>query len=711
MPEEREVLGSVRFGQFDLSVETGELRKNGTRLKLSGQAIQVLALLTASPGKLVSREELQQKLWPGTSFGDPEHGLNAAVNRLRETLGDSATEPKYIETLPGRGYRFIGLLQPAAEPVVPRDADKLGLVSSEPEPSKRSWWRAGVVLAIGLALLTVFTVQRFWPRRSDRPQTSKIVPFTSYLGNEGAPSFSPDGNQIVFHWWGDDSVAPGLYIKQLGNEKALQLTDDPSCVVPTWSPDGRSIAFSRWNMAGSGIYIVPSLGGPVRKLVTTQTGCDRFSYLSWSSDSKSLAFPDFDSKVDKPMGAHMYLLNVDTLERRLLPHPSPTCNVSWVPAFSPDGKSLAFACMTTHEIGGIFVEPASGGLTREIVHFEGNIQGIAWASDGQSLVYSLDGSLWRVPASGGLAEQLPRAQHASGLAIARNGERLAYSQVELRQNIWRLNLVSPTKARGAPTKLIASTGLQMGPRISPDGRHIAFESTRSGSAEIWVCDSDGSNPVQMTFFHGPQTGTVRWSPDSSHFVFDSRATGHPQLYVLNADGGPPRLLRTGTPDASEPFWSADGRWIYFSGVKSPAIWKVLADGGNAVRLTDTDGFAPQESVDGARIYFVRGHDRVDVWWVPSSGGSSRRLEGMPTLVSGDHWTPSKHGIYFIDGAADPATLNLFDPKNRHITRVAALSGLFWGWGPGLNVSNDGHTVLYGKGDGVAADIMLIEGFR
>jgi DNA-binding winged helix-turn-helix (wHTH) protein len=105
---------SIRFGRFEVSAETGELRKDGQRLKLSGQAIQVLAMLVANPGKLVTREELQQKLWPGASFGDPEHGLNAAVNKLREALGDSATEPKYIETIPGRGYRFIANLESAA---------------------------------------------------------------------------------------------------------------------------------------------------------------------------------------------------------------------------------------------------------------------------------------------------------------------------------------------------------------------------------------------------------------------------------------------------------------------------------------------------------------------------------------------------------------------------------------------------------------------
>src|SRR4051794_25286192 len=107
MSEPRKTIGSMHFGPFDLSPELSELRKHGQRLKLSGQAIDVLLMLASNAGRLVTREELQRKLWPGDSFGDFEHGLNAAVNRLRETLGDSATDPTYIETVPRRGYRFI----------------------------------------------------------------------------------------------------------------------------------------------------------------------------------------------------------------------------------------------------------------------------------------------------------------------------------------------------------------------------------------------------------------------------------------------------------------------------------------------------------------------------------------------------------------------------------------------------------------------------
>src|SRR5215469_6341075 len=113
MPEKSANSSSIRFGPFELSSETQELRKHGLPVKLSGQAIHVLLVLTAVPGKVVTREELQQKLWQGNTFGDFDHGLNAAVNKLREKLGDSATTPKYVETLPGRGYRFMGpIVQP-----------------------------------------------------------------------------------------------------------------------------------------------------------------------------------------------------------------------------------------------------------------------------------------------------------------------------------------------------------------------------------------------------------------------------------------------------------------------------------------------------------------------------------------------------------------------------------------------------------------------
>ena len=119
MPEVDKTPDSVRFGPFELSVKTGELRKNGVRLTLAGQPIEVLIRLVKTPGELVTREELQRRLWPGNTYVDFEKGLNAAVNRLREKLDDSVTDPKYIETVPGRGYRFIAKVLDQNEGVGP----------------------------------------------------------------------------------------------------------------------------------------------------------------------------------------------------------------------------------------------------------------------------------------------------------------------------------------------------------------------------------------------------------------------------------------------------------------------------------------------------------------------------------------------------------------------------------------------------------------
>src|SRR5207244_2374921 len=105
------------------------------------------------------------------------------------------------------------------------------------------------------------------------------------------------------------------------------------------------------------------------------------------------------------------------------------------------------------------------------------------------------------------------------------------------------------------TKLISSSRGDRDPHISPDGKYIAFLSGRSGSSEVWVCDRDASNPVQLTFFGGSRIGRTSWSPDSRRIVFDLRASGNAELYIVNGDGGPPRRLPTGTTNASNPFWS------------------------------------------------------------------------------------------------------------------------------------------------------------
>ena len=117
MAETERQLRLLRFGDFEVDLRTGELRKAGVKLKFGGQPFQVLSILLERPGEVVTREELQKRLWPDT-FVDVDHNLNTAINKIREVLGDSAESPRFVETLPRRGYRFIGELEPPVEPAV-----------------------------------------------------------------------------------------------------------------------------------------------------------------------------------------------------------------------------------------------------------------------------------------------------------------------------------------------------------------------------------------------------------------------------------------------------------------------------------------------------------------------------------------------------------------------------------------------------------------
>jgi len=230
-------------------------------------------------------------LWPGASFGDFEHGINAVIKRLRVVLGDSATQPKFIETIPRHGYRFI-------QPVLGfADAETvLGTPPLQRLKARRVGLRYATVLAVALGLISGVLLWRHLSLDALKSRALPMTPFpfTSFRGKEVAPSFSPNGNQIAFSWNGEKENNFDIYVKTIGAEKPLQLTFNPALdLQPAWSPDGRFIAFQRHTQGEDGIFLVPVLGGQERKLRSLQLGV--FWYLEsfdWSPDGKRLVFSD-----------------------------------------------------------------------------------------------------------------------------------------------------------------------------------------------------------------------------------------------------------------------------------------------------------------------------------------------------------------------------------------------------------------------------------
>ena len=1009
----------VRIESFEVNLPTGELRKNGVRVKLAEQPFQVLEALLERPGKLVTREALRERLWPDGTYVDFDRALNTAVAKIRDALGDSADEPRFIETLPRRGYRFIGpverldasgeivglpegaaaertishyrLLEKLGEggmgvvykaldtklkrhvalkllaphltqdpkakarffreaqaaaavehpnictvyeidevegqtfiamafiegrdlekkldegrlaldealhvatqigqgleaahrrdvvhrdikpsnimcspapgspsnvtildfglaqlahlskitkpdstvgtvaymapeqtktpdvdhradiwslgvllyemvtgrapfqgsrdqaviysivhedyepiaglrPEVPAELDRIVAKALEKDPDdryqqvgemladlraggreseapgdfaqpgrqpakaprpevearsrrRRFAWTLGIAAAVVLAIAGA-ALWNFGSTTAEAPlEPMRTVPLTTYPGMEGAGSFSPDGNQLAFAWTGGNTESFDIYVKLIGPGPPLRLTTNPAWDgSPAWSPDGRWIAFHRGHpVAGEkmGLYLVPALGGTERKLAETRVP---FTYLlgtclAWSPDSTWLAVCDWEE--DSPGPLSLFLLSVDSGERRKLTRPpedSATLGDVY-PAFSPDGRTLAFSRYGSGVRSDLYLLDLDEDLNpqgepRRRTFMEQVMAGHGFTSDGRDIVFAAGpfstSSLWRVPASGTASpERLPFGESGFWPRISRQGNRLAYTAPDWNVNIYRLNLPVADGLTGTAVKFISSSRLDQDPQYSPDGNRIAFISTRSDGYEIWKCDSDGSNPVQLTSLGAPATNLPRWAPDGKSIAFSSDAEGHFDVYVVDAEGGAPRRLTSDPSYEAGPAWSRNGEWIYFFSNRNgdDQNFKMPAGGGPVQVVTAGEG-PRMESPDGSQFYFVRSPN-YSVWRMPVEGGSEEDAELVLESTHEGSYEVVEDGVYFIPASTpeDGFTLQFLRFATGTVEPIHDFERQPAGH---FSVAPDGRSILFAQLEPMEADLMLVENFR
>ena len=725
---------TLRFGMFEADVRAGELYKAGRRIKLQEQPFRVLALLLDRPAELVTREELRQKLWSADTFVDFDHSLNKAINKIREVLGDSAENPRFIETLARRGYRFIAPVEkvdqnfPLPEAQVCDNPVTALLPSNQADAEKKTLGRRQKLNRwLGLVALFVLVVGSagwFYIHRTASESTGltpdlapmKVVRFTSFPGIEKDPALSPDGKQLAYAWDGEKHDNFDIFVQLIGAGEPLRLTTDPKPdLSPAWSPDGRYIAFARVSEGNSGIYLVPSLGGRERKLAETYSIWSQGKALDWSPDGKLLAVSARSSPQDS---SSLFFVSVETGKKERLTSPPIQPGGDTYPAFSPDGQTVAFT-----RIGSgvhVYAVPVSGGQPRRLTS-DAESYGSAWTPAGRQVIF-LSGHIgtnkfWMIPSSGGKAKVLEMSTTGSHQAISRQADRLAYVEQIYDTDIWQIEVQEARSRVAAPTKVISSSQMDVNPQYSPDGKRIVFVSSRSGSLEIWVCDSDGRNLLQLT--EASWTGSPRWSPDGQYIAFDRWAKDRARIFVVNAEGGSPLCLIEENADGFVPNWSRDGRWIYFCSNRSGSsqIWKMPVEGGQAVRMTKSGGLEPSESPDGKILYYSKPNtvDPVSgsahLWKMPVQGGEETLV--FDRAIYPRYWAVTDRGIYYVpsDWSRSPA-IEFFNFATGQVTLVTPLQkppvGHFL---PGLTISPDGRWILCALLEQDTSDIMLVENFR
>jgi Tol biopolymer transport system component/DNA-binding winged helix-turn-helix (wHTH) protein len=726
----------IRFSTFEVNLGTGELRQRGQKVKLQEQPFQVLAALLERPGEVVTREELRTKLWPADTFVDFDHSLNAAIKRLRDALGESAETPIFVETLARRGYRFIAPVDGCS--------GRVQIPAATPLDRPRPWqWllttRNAVLGGLTACALALSFLYYGHSLRSKEGQPS-VTPAVTNVGEKFTPSLSPDGQHLAFAWNGGAEGPFSLYMKVVGAEESLRLTKQASIDFdPVWSPDGRHIAFCRIQKGETGIYVIPALGGAERRVRKTlweeQESYEVFwsaGRLSWSPDGKSLAFSDRASPDEPTLS--IFLLSLDSLEVRKLTSPlrskgdvnrvsSPDGQTlafvslrsrgDFSPAFSPDGQTLAFARIS-HGVQSIYTVPVAGGEEQRLISGGTYNWGLAWTPDGRDIVFAKagwlaeDGWLWKISLRADEPERLQFGQ--GGVQPVIRGNRLVYVRQMANLNIWRRNLDSLQSA-GPPEKLISSTRFESGPQFSPDGSKIAFESTRTGVYEVWMCRKDGSGLVQLTHFNS-HTGTPRWSPDGQQIAFDSRAAGNADIYVIDSEGGSPHRLTSEPSGEVVASWSRDGRWLYFASDRTGdwEVWKMQSAGGPAVQVTRHGGFAAFESPDGRFLYYAKGLAVPGLWRIPTNGGEE--IELIRSLEAGyyGYWAVVENGIYYLDTTAKPG-IAFFNTTTHRTTRLFDLENRPARQAPGLAVSPEKRTILYTQLDALTSDVILVDNFR
>jgi eukaryotic-like serine/threonine-protein kinase len=553
MEETKGLFLPIRFGIFEVDLQAGELRRQGYKVKLQEQPFQVLVLLLERPGEVVTREELQKKLWPADTFVDFERGLNRAINKLREALGDDAESPRFIQTLPRRGYRFLAPVETEGT----RELETPGrnrLVLVQPDLPPRVENRSSPAAAptrhylpwAVTAAMTVIAIFGYW-KQWRAPTITADRPLLQFDLNVSAdefsqPAISSDGTRIVF-------VSKGaLAIRRLDQANTTRLAGTDGASLPFFSPNGQWVAFFSSRKLQK---IAVEGGAPVTLCDAPGPGGG-----SWGDDDNVVAALNNSkglSRIFATGGAPKALTDARSDSSGVRMHVSPQR--------LPRGKGVLFAAINGSGQGSLRVL-APDGKIRTMV--ENSIQGRYLA--GGYLVYYRQGTLFAAPMdadrlelTGPAVTLVSRVSSESQFGPAEfdlsNSGTLAYRGGTAGSSF----VLSWLYSSGKTEPVLPKPGSYSGFRSSPDGRRIAISVIRDGEQKLWVFDLKRETWTRLTSDALPES-LPTWTPDGEFLAFRS---GNTLAWTRSDGSGSVERLSGVNANAGPWSFSADGKWLAF----------------------------------------------------------------------------------------------------------------------------------------------------
>jgi len=516
MAELQQLPPRLAFGRFEVRIDSGELFREGVRIRLSAQPFAILLALLRAPGELVSREQLRDQIWGEGTYVDFEHGLNAAVNKLRRALSDSADTPRYIETVPGRGYRFIGTLQTVSNFIAVGNVENDA--AAEPVLHGRLTWWSVALLA---SLIGVLFALGF--RRAANPVPEwRLTRITPSTGLSNTPALSRDGSLVAYSSNTDHNSGYDLYVRQVAGGQAVRLTfDGQNNVSPNFSPDGSKIVF-RSSRNHGGIYKIPTFGGEAQLLApegfAPKFSPDGLQVAYWTgSDSVAIAVPGSGALwVVSASGGQPSRIASGLSSARY-------------PVWSPDGKWLLFEgydsaklfdgnrvdwWLVSREGDKIVKTGARDVLLRSGLESPTTYATVptvptptCWLPDDTVIFSTRSGdarNLYQLKLSaenGRVLDSPHRLTTGSGYEFepsCSSSGSVAFTNQERRLGLWSLPASTANTSTGSGLHaLLPEDADRDTPSLSEDGTHVAFSSNQAGVWKVWFRDLQTGNESDL----------------------------------------------------------------------------------------------------------------------------------------------------------------------------------------------------------------------